>query len=158
MVRVGPNRLSFRTKEALRDIYIDRKANLIKAGLSNVVPELAGSTQLQHIKDRSLANSRRRQVGHALSEDAIRSAEPFIIEHIRDWFEKLAVGSDQDGWSKTRNMKDWTQYLMVDILGSLAFGASFHAMEKENSALADSLDEAFKLCMKVSCSIFDHPD
>ena len=53
-----------------------------------------------------------------------------MAHHIDRWNELLlGTSDDKEAWSPIRNMAERGMYLVFDILGDLAFGASFKTIE-----------------------------
>lgn len=63
---------------------------------------------------------------------SVKHAANFVVEHTERWLDLLSDTTDapgQDGWTKSRNMSDWNDWLVFDILGDLCFGRSFDIKE-----------------------------
>jgi hypothetical protein len=85
-------------------------------------------------------------LNQAFSERALKEAEGFVLEHVgrwvqrlgdqavgdRDWMEKVGEVKVEEGyaWSKPINMSEWSDWLVFDIMGELAFGKSFGLKEE----------------------------
>lgn len=53
-----------------------------------------------------------------------------MAKHIDRWNEILLQGTtDSEGWTEPKNMSNWCDYLVFDILGDLCFGKSFDTKE-----------------------------
>ena len=63
----------------------------------------------------------------------MRSAETFIHANTDRWLDLLAEDPDEDGWSKSRNIADWINWLVFDILGDLCFGMCFNMKEHDSN-------------------------
>ena len=59
---------------------------------------------------------------------ALRSAESYLIRHADRWCELLLLGTEA-GWSEAKNMADWANHLVFDILGDLCYARSFDIKE-----------------------------
>jgi len=70
------------------------------------------------------------------SDKSVHSAEAFIIRHVDRWNE-LSIDGDGETWSKPKNMADWSNYLLLDILGDLCFGASLNTKEPQENPLKE---------------------
>lgn len=71
IVRTDPNTLSFRTVEALHDIYVDRKANLIETGFVEANRKINSPglpRNLYSTSNRQLHDKKRKVMSHAFSE------------------------------------------------------------------------------------------
>ena len=138
VVRIGPEKLSFHTSQALNDIYTDRKANMIKTGWTHTGMSINQSITTQLTPDRQLHAARRKLLNNAFSERAMNSADKHIVEKIRLWCAYIGGANEQGGsksssWGKDRDMGNWSTFLTVDVLGELCFGASFKAIEQGGS-------------------------
>jgi cytochrome P450 len=73
---------------------------------------------------------KRRVLSHALSEKALRGAEPFIHGNVDRWLTLLCEHKQSDNqWTEPINMADQVAYLVMDILGDLSFGKCFDMKE-----------------------------
>lgn len=61
----------------------------------------------------------------------MKHAAGFVIDHVERWIDLLVDAKDvgEDGWSKAKNMSDWNDWLVFDILGDLLLGRSFGLKE-----------------------------
>ena len=61
----------------------------------------------------------------------MKLAAGFVIDHVERWIDLLVDAKDvsEDGWSKAKNMSDWNDWLVFDILGDLLLGRSFGLKE-----------------------------
>lgn len=152
VVRFGPDKLAYRTSEALYDIYGDRKANNTKCGFTDVNATVGASYNLQTLKDKHAHAQRRRTVAHTFTDDALRSAEKFVLNRVRIFCDLLGrdASDKEGGWTPAQNMKDWLKFLTMDILGDLCFGQSFQSLEKQYNALPEIIDFEVKLETMVS--------
>jgi cytochrome P450 len=142
VVRYAPWRLSFNTVEAVRDIYEDRKANLVKTGFIDIPNALYGRGSLHSMIDREAHASLRRLISYALSDHALKDSEEFAVSRIRVFCDYIG-DSQSGGWTKGQNMTDWANMLTVDILGELSFGASFGSLEAGESPIPSLLKQNF---------------
>lgn len=102
--------------------------------------------------DKSKHAVRRRILGHAFSDSAIRSAEQYILQNITKCCNLLGPRQG-DGWSEKRNMTDWANWLAYDIMGDLTFGKSFNCLEgDENRHLPRSSIDGTKFTNWVSAA------
>jgi hypothetical protein len=80
-----------------------------------------------------VAHARKRKIlNQAFTEKSVKHAAAFVIEHTERWIDLLVADNDietKDGWSKIRNMSDWNNWLVFDILGDMCFGRSFEIKE-----------------------------
>ncbi|KIX07113.1 uncharacterized protein Z518_05090 [Rhinocladiella mackenziei CBS 650.93] len=142
IVRFAPNKLSFRTAGAVRDVYTDRKANMVKTGWTAAGLRINPGITTHVLADRQLHAARRRLLNNAFSEGALKNLETYVLENIRIWCNQLAEskdGAEKSGWGKERDMSLWSTLLTVDVLGELCFGASFGAMKAGYSYIMELL-------------------
>ena len=85
----------------------------IEAGVSNTW----FANHAEHARKRRILNA-------AFSEEALRMSEPYVIQHVDRWCQLLAEGAGHD-WSQPREMAEWSDYLVFDILGR-SYGFSIH--------------------------------
>lgn len=112
--RSGPNSLLFNSPEANRAIY-EAKSNVkkgsfyltfaLKAGALNT----ANSNHAEHARKRRILNA-------AFSNKALRTSEPYVIQHVDRWCQLLVDAAGHE-WSQPRDMAEWSDYLVFDILG-----------------------------------------
>ena len=75
---------------------------------------------------------KRRVLNAAFSDKALRSADDISIRHINRWCELLEKrhGGEQGAqWTEPKNMTEWSDHLILDILTELSFGKSFETKE-----------------------------
>ena len=56
------------------------------------------------------------------------------MRNINRWLELLTEGTETQ-WSDPKNMADWANYLVFDILGELCYGRSFNLKEPGSNEL-----------------------
>lgn len=82
---------------------------------------------------------KRKILNQAFTEKSVRYAAGFVVQHTERWIDLLAHSAadapGNDGWSQPRNMSDWNDYLVFDILGDLCFGRSFEIKEPKPNPL-----------------------
>lgn len=131
MIRYRPEELLFQTPEAFRTIY-DSKANVKKAKQYQAwARHVTAQTTFTAI-DKSIHARKRRVLNAAFSDKALRSADDISIRHIGRWCELLEEHRiDEQGaqWTEPKNMTDWSDRLILDILTELSFGKSFETKE-----------------------------
>lgn len=133
--RYRPDGVLFNFPSAQRTIY-ESKANVQKGKFyaiwtrkADAINTWASINKTDHARKRRILNA-------AFSDRALKSAEPFIIRHVDRWCQRLLEGSEKDkGWSQPKNMADWSDYLVFDILGDLCYGRSFDTKEPGDSNL-----------------------
>jgi hypothetical protein len=77
--------------------------------------------------------TKRRVLNNAFSDRAVRSAEPFVIQHVDRWCDLIVeTGHFGSSWTPSINMAEWSNYLVLDMFTELCFGKSFHIKEPGN--------------------------
>jgi cytochrome P450 len=151
VVRISPNSLSFRTREAWDNIYSDRQANMIKTGWTDAAV-LSDPPNTLVFSDRKLHAARRKILNHGFSDNAIKSMEDAVVEKIRKWCEIIAqpkLEEKQDDWSQERDMAAWSSYLTTDILGELCFADDFGSLKNGGSIWTVAVPAVMTLITKV---------
>ncbi|TVY84640.1 Cytochrome P450 monooxygenase apf7 [Lachnellula suecica] len=123
IVRTSHDSVTFCTPEAFRSIY-DTKANVQKARQYGIWPKELASPNTFSVIDKEKHARKRRVMTAAISESAVRTSEPFVFQHADRWGE-LLVGDRKNEWSEPRNMSEWSDSLVFDIICDLCFGRSF---------------------------------
>lgn len=75
---------------------------------------------------------KRKILNQAFTEKSAKHAARFVVEHTERWIDLLVDNTEDpsaDGWTTPRNMSDWNDWLVFDILGDLCFGRSFEIKE-----------------------------
>ncbi|KAJ5102990.1 hypothetical protein N7532_003519 [Penicillium argentinense] len=130
IVRFTPNSISFNTPSALESIYKSRKANIIKSDWYQCVRDSAGGFESTFTaRDKARHGVKRRLLSHAFSDKALREYEPRICQKISSWLDYLEA--EAEAKNGTVDLGEWCNFLIFDILGDLAFGASFGFTAKE---------------------------
>lgn len=73
----------------------------------------------------------RRLLNHAFSEAALREQEPLVNSYFDTLIEKLSRRAESVDDSKV-DLVQWYNFTTFDIIGDLAFGESFGALENED--------------------------
>ncbi|KAL8697532.1 MAG: hypothetical protein Q9201_007079 [Fulgogasparrea decipioides] len=107
--------LYVRMTHALRDIY-ESRSNVQKAQYYEMTTRKAGALNTWNCTDKLVHARKRRILNAAFSDKAIRAAEPYIIRHADRWCQLLLDGAG-DVWSAPRDMAEWSNCLVFDILG-----------------------------------------
>lgn len=153
VVRVAPNVLLFRTVKAAHDIY-DRKANVIKAGWTDVALKINPSVSTHNLTDRQIHAKRRRMLANAFSDSALRNQEHLIIDRIQSFCEIMSepnnANSEKKGWGQPRDMSTWANNLTLDVLGELCFGKTFGALEAGSHMIGELLVTSSAMNQAVS--------
>jgi len=141
VVRYGPNKISFNSATALKDIY-GFKANVRKADFYDAFAHPVHNTH--NTRDKVEHARKRRVLSHAFSDSAIKEVERYVLANIRTFCQQIGASNngvdggaaERKGWSTPKNMTDWCNYLAMDILGDLAYGKAFHMLEKPDNRYA----------------------
>lgn len=126
-IRIHPNGVLFNSPRADQDIY-SHKSNVMKSKAYIAFQRNSMNANTLNSIDVPLHAKKRKQMNLIFSEKSLRSAGGFIIKHVNRWIELLTTGDGTD-WSEPRNMTEWTDTLVFDILGDLCFGRSFEIKE-----------------------------
>lgn len=121
---MNPSAVVFQSAQAFRDIH-GIKSNVQKSEWYKVWQRNESEIQTFTTTDLVLHHKMRRVLNPAFSEKSIRAAEVFIQKHVDRWNELLPDGDTKD-WSQPKNMTEWTDYLVFDILCDLCFGRSLN--------------------------------
>ncbi|KAI1355100.1 cytochrome P450 [Xylaria sp. FL0043] len=116
VIRLGPNKLVFSSAEALRDIYNNErvtKSHVYKLTITSGKPSIFNAL------DKRVHRDKRRLIGQAITDKAMRSFEPTMLEQINIFIDQLLLAAQK---SSPVNMTDVTKRLGADIVGHLAFG------------------------------------
>lgn len=152
VVRIAPDTLSFRSANAVHDIY-HRKADVIKTGLTDAILGCNPYYNTHTLNDRQIHAKRRRLLANAFSESALRGLEHFVIDRVDAFCEIMGTrkdtgditNSEKDEWSKPRDMSHWANSLTIDVLGELCFGKTFGALEAGGHMAAQLLLSSTRL-------------
>ncbi|KAI8635538.1 cytochrome P450 monooxygenase-like protein [Xylariaceae sp. FL1651] len=127
VVRIGPNELSFATSRSYQDIYghISKgKGRFLKTDFYD-----NGDThkRIVGVQDPEAHARQRKSLSHAFSTKALRDQED-VVQKYMDLFVQQLAKLGQQG-KKDLNMSDVFNWLAFDIIGDLAFGEPFGAVE-----------------------------
>ncbi|KAH8682042.1 cytochrome P450 monooxygenase-like protein [Xylariales sp. PMI_506] len=124
-VRVGPNLLSVADPDWVEPIH-NRQTTFIKAEWYDIGQPM---TTLHQMRDKSLHDQRRRHGwDKAFTTASLRSYDSRLTKYANLLVSQLAQRSGQ-----TVNATDWFNWLAFDIMGDLAFGRAFKALESGES-------------------------
>ncbi|KAF3061636.1 hypothetical protein GL218_03349 [Daldinia childiae] len=126
-VRAEPNTVLFNSPEAYADIY-SQKSNVRRNNLYKVM-------QFNGFEDATITtldvaeHARRRKIlSLAFTENSVRAASSFVIQHLDRWNQLLMEEIDS-GWSPAVDISEKLDGLIFDIMGDLSFGKSFNVKE-----------------------------
>lgn len=77
-----------------------------------------------------------------MSESAIRSYEPVILDKIRLFCKQLPDANTFGG--EYKNMSRWFSYLTYDIMGTLTFSQSYDMLTKDDHHFIQPLIDAYQ--------------
>ncbi|KAL9026064.1 MAG: hypothetical protein Q9196_005218 [Gyalolechia fulgens] len=129
--RYRPDGLLFNSPQANRDIY-EGSQNVRKGSFYQMYPRKVGAGNTWNSVDKVKHARKRRILNAAFSDKALKTSEGYIIQHADRWCE--IVGAD-NGWSEPRNMTDWSDRLVFDILGELLYARSFNIKEPGDNSM-----------------------
>lgn len=126
-IRVNPSAVVFQSVQAFRDIY-GTKSNVQRSKNYEFWQRNERDVNTLNTSDVVLHHKKRRILNVVFTEKSIRAAELFIQRHVDIWNELLP---DKDGkdWSQPKNLAEWSDYLVFDILCDLCFGKSLDIKE-----------------------------
>ncbi|KAI0828784.1 cytochrome P450 [Hypoxylon sp. FL0890] len=133
VVRIGPDRLTFNSATALRDIYQNERVTKPPTYLCTQAKP--GAHSIWNALDRGMHRRKRKLVGRATTDASMRSFEPSMIEQVDIFIQQLGRIRHQPV-----DVKNRCSYLSFDIIGLLSFGYSLHLQtDEENQYLTERL-------------------
>ncbi|KAF4466094.1 cytochrome P450 monooxygenase [Fusarium albosuccineum] len=141
VIRIAPNELFFTSIKAFEDIY--GHANHQKGRKPFLKSEFYDNpdemSPLGAERDPARHRETRKLLAHSFSESALSQQVPYIMGHVDLFMEQLAKHG------QTPKGVNWFNWLTFDIIGDLAFGESFHAVEeiKSNPAITALMNVLF---------------
>ncbi|MCJ1386575.1 hypothetical protein MMC17_009701 [Xylographa soralifera] len=127
VVRIAPNDLSFATLSSSKEIYNHsgkgHRLFLKSAFYDRADQELS----IVMVRDPLLHSQKRRGLAHAFSAKALREQEGIVLRYVEMWLKQLGERAKQ---GETVNIVEWYNWLTFDIIGDLAFGEPFGAVEE----------------------------
>ncbi|PQE26851.1 benzoate 4-monooxygenase cytochrome P450 protein [Rutstroemia sp. NJR-2017a BVV2] len=142
--RYKPTGILFNTSTAYHAIHSTR-APTQRAQFYAIWPRNSEDINTLQTVEKEAHARKRRVLNQAFSERALKEAEGFVLEHVGRWVQRLGeqvcgdrmgkvgeekVEEERGAWSKPINISDWSDWLVFDIMGELAFGRSFGLKEK----------------------------
>lgn len=106
--------------------------------------------------DKKVHARKRRIISHAMSEAALRSYEPTIINKIDLFCKQLANPKIFDG--EYKNMSRWFSYLTYDIMGTLTFSQSYDMLTKDDHHFIQPLIDSYQhsqVIVSLTCECLD---
>ncbi|KAL2007703.1 hypothetical protein VTN00DRAFT_7685 [Thermoascus crustaceus] len=129
VVRIGPDKLTYRAPQAWKDIYGHRKSGegAFLKDHKFYFPAVNGSPTI--INANEADHSRiRRLLAHAFSDRALREQETLLRSYVDLLVDRLhaqVTGPSQG----VVDMVKWYSYVTFDIIGDLSFGEPFNCLE-----------------------------
>ena len=124
---MDPGAVVFQSPQAFYDIY-GTKSNVQRAKSYEFWQRNEMDVNTFNTSDVALHHKKRRLLNVVFTEKSVRAAEFFIQKHVDSWDELLPDGDGKD-WSKPKNLTEWSDYLVFDILCDLCFGRSLNVKE-----------------------------
>jgi hypothetical protein len=130
VVRVGPNELSFATLKSWKDIY-GHQPSAIPVATKSEFYDMYGSAYktgcIGSERDPAKHSRMKRNLTAAFSTRALTEQENIIASCVDNFISKIgaADGAQTSGINATK----WYEMIAFDILGEMAFGESFHAVD-----------------------------
>ncbi|KAI1127878.1 cytochrome P450 [Nemania abortiva] len=116
VLRHGPNKLIFNSTAALQDIYNNEKVNKSRVYLLTVT---SGKPSIFSMLDNRQHRNRRKIIGQAINDKALRAFEPTMTGQLDIFIQQLVTSASD---SSPVNMTERCKRLGMDIVGLLAFG------------------------------------
>ncbi|KAL4886425.1 cytochrome P450 [Aspergillus karnatakaensis] len=141
-LRLEPNLVSICTPNAIKTMYgvgtKFEKAMFYTRGPKEkqLLLNLASTT------DKTVHARKRRIISHAMSESAIRSYEPTILNKIALFSKGLSDPNSFGG--EYKNMARWFSYLTYDIMGQLTFSQSYDMLTKDDHHFIQPLIDSYQ--------------
>ncbi|ROW10230.1 hypothetical protein VMCG_01962 [Cytospora schulzeri] len=127
VVRIAPDRLVFNTITALQDIY---QSGQITKAYTYSSTNLNGVPNVFSALDIDVHRSKRKVIGQAITDRAMRTFEPIMTEQINIYLKQILEASQS---STPVNMTEKSRYLGLDIVGQLAFGYDLAVQKREDN-------------------------
>lgn len=125
VVRIGPNKLAFKSATALRDIY--QNPRIRKAPSYSITRITKNTTNLFNVLDKRVHRMKRRIIGQGLSQASMQKFEPIMISNINTFVKLIAQSKG------AVNVTSACKYLGTDIIGTLGFGTSLNTQTKADN-------------------------
>ena len=119
--------MDFQSAQGLRDI-LGLKSNVQRSKDYELYQKNEMDVNTINTSNVALHHKKRRTLNLIFTEKSVRAAGVFIQKHVDRWNELLADDEGKD-WSQPRNISEWNDYLVFDILCDLFFGRSLDIKE-----------------------------
>ncbi|KAH7089779.1 cytochrome P450 [Paraphoma chrysanthemicola] len=130
--RYRPDSVVLNTPSAYKKIF-GPKGNVKKGIYYKIWPRNVHTINTWSSTTISMHARKRRVLNYAFSEAALREAEVFLHSNIDRWLELLGQTEGNGPWTDPRNMCNWIDWLVFDILGDLCFGQNFNMKEPDSN-------------------------
>lgn len=129
VVRVLPNKLSFASSAAWRDIYANHAGSvLMSKDPTTATPSDEGVHNVLTVIDQQDHARFRKILNPAFSDKALKEQETYIMGHVHQLMAKLHRRCDEG----PQNIVKWSNLIYFDIIADLTFGQSLHGLQNED--------------------------
>ncbi|GAB1195520.1 hypothetical protein APSETT444_004781 [Aspergillus pseudonomiae] len=153
IVRIQPNHISIADEEVIQTIY-GHGSGLLKSSYYDA--SLITTRSIFTSRDRAEHSRKRKVVSHSFAPQAMRNFEPFIHSwlkiFIQKWDDIAQKGAQPDGYADVEG-RVWLNYLVLDIIGDLAFGAPFGVLEAASEDITIRLSKEKSISLPVITSL-----
>jgi cytochrome P450 len=122
IVRFSPNTISINDPEALKAIY-SRGANVRKGEFYKCFRVTPTATSTLLATEKQQHARKRRVMGLAFSDQAMKGIEQYVLHHVENLIEKLDRNvkkpMGEKGWSVSQDMQSFCNWFVFDIMGDL---------------------------------------
>ncbi|KAI9651246.1 hypothetical protein NHQ30_001284 [Ciborinia camelliae] len=145
IVRVGPNRLSFKSTAALHDIY-SSEANTQKSDFYTIYHYFFKVPSVFTTIDKKAHAFKRRIMAKALNPQAVKGLQILIyqnIERFSEYLQESKLGKVSAGeWTQPYDLSKALTYLQADIMGDVTFSRNWGMLNDEkNRHMIDVMSE-----------------
>ncbi|KAK1962023.1 cytochrome P450 CYP11/CYP12/CYP24/CYP27 subfamily protein [Colletotrichum sublineola] len=126
IVRVAPNELSYCSPEAWKEVFGRRKTAAGEIGKDSLHYAEAKDSILGAPKEKH--TQLRRILGRGFSHKAVLDQERLIKSHVDQLFNILSEHEETKGWEVPIDVNKLFDFVALDIITDLGFGASFHCL------------------------------
>jgi cytochrome P450 len=131
--RFRPDGLLTNSPTGHYSIY-NAKANVTKGTFYKVFRRYINEINTWNATDNGMHARKRRVLNHVFSENALRSAEKFVIQHVTRWCQILGENAENE-WSEPFDFGHEVESVICDIITDLCFGKSTEIKEPGESEL-----------------------
>lgn len=140
VVRYAPNKVSFDTGAALKHIYSGNKKEFIKSDFYEGFPAVKGFPSVHSAIIKSEHAKKKRVMSHAFSEQALASAQPYIMDKIVQLCDLLGDNTRDTvvtpSGKPAKMISRLTSYFSFDVMGELCFGKGFDMLTSADNRFA----------------------